>query len=163
VKDFLETLVISLKFILATSLLILLYGLVTQRAVDFRLLFNANFFVGASTIFVGIIVLFIPPRFSKLDKLTDHSTFVQRHAEAREQKQKKAYGFILLGILVIVISSLIQFAFIRLNLFDNTGAYSTMPDIIVTSTPASLHFSAILFMPKESLDICPATMMFPIF
>ena len=86
----------------------LVHGYVTQRGINLRNIFNANFFVGALIIAVGVIVLFMPARMGKLEKLNDHTTFVERHAEYREQKQDKAHGFIFLGILIIVFTGLIQ-------------------------------------------------------
>ena len=105
-----KTVVISLHFILATSLIMYVFGLVTKRGFDLATIYNANFFIGSFIIGVGIIVMFMPTRFVKFDKLTDHSTFAQRYAELREVKQEKAYGFIFLGILMIIITGLIQIA-----------------------------------------------------
>ena len=87
-----------------------LYGFITRKGLDLRNIFNANFFIGMLIICVGIVVLFAPARIFKKDKLYDHSTYVQRHVEHREQKQGKAYEFIFLGILVIINTGLIQLA-----------------------------------------------------
>ena len=109
-EKILKTLFISLQFILITSSAAALYGLITRRGFNLADIFNANFFVGMIIICVGLVVMFMPARFVKTDKLTDHTTFAQRYAELRDQKQEKAYEFIFLGILVIVVTGLIQLA-----------------------------------------------------
>ena len=109
-KALFKTFIISLQFILATSFLMVLHALIMRRGINLTLIFNANFFIGMLIISVGLVVMLLPARFLKLDKLMDHSTFIQRHVEFREQKQEKAYGFIFLGIMVIVNTGLIQMA-----------------------------------------------------
>ena len=107
-KSFFKTVVISLQSILLISFAMLVYGYVTRGEFNIGNIYNANFFIGALIIAVGLVVLFMPARIGKLDKLSDHTTFVERHVEHREQKQEKAHGFILLGILIIVFTGLIQ-------------------------------------------------------
>jgi len=70
--------------------------------------FTANFVVGAAIICLALVTMILPAGF-KLDKLTDHTTFAERYyLERHREKQKKAFGFLSLGLLVVVITGLVQ-------------------------------------------------------
>ena len=107
-KTLIKTTIISLQFILIVSFLILLYGLVTRRGFSLNNVFNANFFIGSVIILVGIIIMILPTRFFKFDKLSDHSTIIHRYVEHRELKREKASVYIFTGILMIMITGVIQ-------------------------------------------------------
>ena len=75
-----------------------------------RIIFNAGFLAGAIIICAALILMFIPTGLFTSDKLSDHSTFLERIMEKREQRRKKAYEFLFIGIIVIVITGLIELA-----------------------------------------------------
>lgn len=107
-KGFVKTLVDSLVLIFVVSVLAVVYGFVTNGALTFAYVFNANFLVGAVIICIGLVMLFLPAS-SRFDKLTDHTTFVERYYwERYRPRQKKAYRFLFLGILVILVAGIVQ-------------------------------------------------------
>ena len=106
-KAFLKTLVISLQFVVLTSVLSIGFGFLRHSVFTFLYVFNACFLVGAVIICVALIIMFMPAKL-KFGKLTDHTTFGQRYTELHAHKQEKAYGFLFLGITVIVLTGLIQ-------------------------------------------------------
>ncbi|MCL2006811.1 MAG: hypothetical protein FWG77_01875 [Treponema sp.] len=87
----------------------LLFFLFTGRQPILDMIFNANFFIGALVIMVGIFFLILPMRLLFMaNKLVDHTTFMQRFAEDREQKNAKAHYFVFVGIMAIIVPALIQ-------------------------------------------------------
>ena len=104
---FVKNIFFSLQIILVTSVLAIGYGAVRWHVLTFIYVFNANFIIGAFIIIIALVLL-IMPAMLKPDKLLDHSTYVERISELRRQKREKAYGFILLGIQIIIITGLIQ-------------------------------------------------------
>ena len=104
---FVKNIITSLQLILGTAVLAVCYGAIRWRVLTFMYVFNANFIVGAFIICIALVLLIIPALL-KPDKLLDHSTYVERISELRRQKREKAYGFILLGIQIIIITGLIQ-------------------------------------------------------
>ena len=109
IRTTVKTAVISLQLILATTVLSVVYGFIRRGTFTLVYVFNTNFFVGAIITTIGVIRIFLPD-FFKFDKLTDHTTLFQRYAEQREKKQEKAYEYLFLGMLVIVITGLVQLA-----------------------------------------------------
>ena len=103
----LKILVYALQFILATSVVMMIYGLAIKGSVSLDLIFNACFLVGAVIICVALVVMFMPSRIL-FDKLTDHTNFAERYREQRERKREKANEFLFLGVAVIIIAGLIQ-------------------------------------------------------
>jgi len=107
---FVKTLVLSLKFMAVASVLALGYGFLSRRTFTLAYVFNANFLLGAIIIAVAFLRMVLPAGF-KPDKLTDHTTFMERYYEDRHvPKQKKAYEYLFLGLLVIVVTGVIQLA-----------------------------------------------------
>ena len=106
-KGFLRVIAISLLLILITSAMAAAYGFISS-GFNLRFLYNANFLTGAVIICTALIGLAFPSGIQKPNKLTDHSTFTERHMEQREQKRKKAYGFLLIGIMMIVKTGIVQ-------------------------------------------------------
>ena len=100
----------SLLVILITSLAAIVYSLLREGGINLTILFNTNFAAGALLICTALTVMAIPARLLALDKLSDHRTFAERHMEQREQKRKKAYTYLFIGITVILIAGLIQLA-----------------------------------------------------
>ena len=107
-KAFIRIVIIALSLIFITSLVSLVYGHITSDGLNLRIMFNANFLVGAIIIGAAMALVFPLTRLFKFDQLTDHSTLTERHKEMREQKRKKGYEFLFIGILVIVITGLVQ-------------------------------------------------------
>jgi len=105
---FIRTVVIALLFILVTAAASICYGFISLGRLTFAFVFKWNFLVGAFFLAVGFIFLILPASF-KLDKLIDHTTIAERYyAERHMQKQKKAYGYFYLGLLIMFIAGFIQ-------------------------------------------------------
>ena len=116
---FTRTVVTSLGFILVTTVGAIVYGFISQKTFTLAYIFRANFLVGTFLLVVALIKFMLPAsfRFNKLtginldkettkkyDKLNDHTTFAERYyAEKHMDKQEKAYEFLILGLLVIII------------------------------------------------------------
>jgi hypothetical protein len=110
---YLKTVLIALQFILLTAVLSSVFSLVTQGRFSLDYVFTANFFIGAVIICIGLFMKFFPGmaffKNLKADKLTDHSTFNDRFIFGIYlPRQEKAYGIILLGLAVILITGLIE-------------------------------------------------------
>jgi hypothetical protein len=110
---YLKTILIALQFILLTAVLSAVFGLITQGRFTLDYVFTANFFIGAVIICVGLFLKFFPGlgffKNLKDDKLTDHSTFNERFIFGIYlPRQEKAYGIVLLGLAVIIITGLIE-------------------------------------------------------
>ena len=101
---------LSALCILGISAAAIVYGLASRGALTFAYVFNANFLAGSAIVAVGLVLLFWPGRV-KFDKLTDHTTLVQRHyIDRRLVRQKKAYPCIFLGLTIIILAGTIQLA-----------------------------------------------------
>jgi len=89
----------------------IIYGFAVGEGLTFAYAYNANFIIGAMLMGAGIVLLFLPISLShKRDKLTDHTTYVERTQDERALKQKKAYDLIYLGILNVINAGIIQVA-----------------------------------------------------
>ena len=97
---------ICLQFNLVITLGGLIYGAIVHRYFTVRYLFSANFLVGSIVILIGLIMLFVPVR--PKGKLIDHSTYADALLELREQKRKKAYDMMYLGMSIILIMAILQ-------------------------------------------------------
>ena len=107
--EFIKTVLISLQFVIVTSLLSVIYGFIRRGVFTLAYVFNTNFLVGAAIIFLGLLMMFLPASFKLFfDKLTDHTSFAERYAERHLEKQKKAYEFLFIGISVIIITGIVQ-------------------------------------------------------
>ena len=119
-KDFIKTVVIALQCIALTTVLSFIYGFIARGRLTFAYVFNWNFAVGTFFLCVALLLFFLPaalvhnkltgkiPGF-KPDNLTDHSTYMERNYAGKHlKKQAKAYEVLTLGLLVMVISSVIQ-------------------------------------------------------
>ena len=117
---FLKTALIALQFILVTALLSIVYGFIVRRHFTLAYIFHANFLVGTIILCVALLIFVLPaglihnrltgkiPGF-KPDKLTDHTTYMERrYAEKHMEKQEKAYEFLFLGLMIMIITGLLQ-------------------------------------------------------
>ena len=103
-----RTVVMALQFILVTSVAAVGYGFIRRGSLTPAYIFTANFVVGVVIISVSLLMMIIPASF-KFDKLTDHTTFTERYYVGRHmEKQKKAYGFLFLGLSIVLITGLVQ-------------------------------------------------------
>jgi len=112
---YLKTLIAASQFILLVALISTVFGFITQGRFTLDYIFTANFFIGAVIICVGLFMKFFPGmgffKNLKTDTLTDHSTFNERFIFGLYlPRQEKAYGIVLLGITVIIITGLIELA-----------------------------------------------------
>jgi len=110
---YLKTVLIALQFILLTSVLSTVFSLIRQGRFSLDYVFTANFFIGAVIICFGLFMKFFPGmaffKNLKTDKLIDHSTFNERFIFGIYlPRQEKAYGIVLLGSAVIIITGLIE-------------------------------------------------------
>ena len=105
-----KLLLISLLFIGAASVAGIIYGLVRHASFTLRYIFDANLTLGVAAVLSGLFYNFVPAALllPKKDTLLDHSTFVERSFKVRKQRQALATDILLSGVLVIVISGLIQ-------------------------------------------------------
>jgi hypothetical protein len=110
-KGFVKHIIVALLFVLGTAVIMIIFGLLTRRSVNFDLIFNACFFVGVLITGIALVIIFMPARLLLSDKLTDHSNIADRYRELRERKREKANEFLFLGITIIMISGLIQLIF----------------------------------------------------
>jgi len=106
-KGSVKTVVVSLWVILAVSVAAIGYGFVARRAFTLAYVFNANFVVGAAIICVALVVMVLPGGV-KFDKLTDHTTFVERRYEERQKRRGRAFGVLFLGLSMIAIAGVVQ-------------------------------------------------------
>jgi len=104
-----KILFISLFAILAATIIAIILGFILPSDDGFTLayIFPVNFLAGAILICIALITLILPASF-KPDKLTDSTTLMERQFDQRKEKQKKAYGFLFSGILVIVIAGVVE-------------------------------------------------------
>ena len=107
-KSFIKTLVISLQAIAVCAVLSIVYGFIVQEGFTLRFMFYACFMVGAIIICISLVLLFLSAFNFKMDELSDHTTLAGRYMEQKEQKRAKAFEFLFMGIMMIVITGLIQ-------------------------------------------------------
>lgn len=87
----------------------IVFGFIRHGLFTLIYTFAACLLLGVLFIFIGLLVKLMP-NFMKLDKLTDHTTFGERLADKHIEKQNKGYSFLFLGLLIVIISGLIQIA-----------------------------------------------------
>ena len=111
-EAFIKLFTASLTCIFIIAIGGVIYGLAIGEGLTLAYAYHANFVIGAILMAAGIVLLFLPISLShKKDKLTDHTTYVERTQDAREEKQKKAYDLIYLGILNVINAGTIQVVF----------------------------------------------------
>lgn len=106
----LKLVLISLVLIAVASIAGIIFGFVRDAAFTPRYIFDANLTLGVATVLAGLFYNFVPSALliPGKDKLLDHSTFVERSFKTRKRRQAMAIDILLTGVLVIVISGLIQ-------------------------------------------------------
>jgi len=102
-----KTAVTALLFMLAATVAAIIYGLVTRGMFTPVYIFNANFLTGAMIMCAALFRVLLPTRL-KPDKLLDYSTFNERFFQERNEKRKKAFEYLILGIFVTVFAGLVQ-------------------------------------------------------
>lgn len=98
----------SFQMIIAIGIVSIFTAFVRHGVFSFIYVFRANFGAGAVVFLAGLVTTLAPVRFSKDDKLIDHSTYVQRMLKAREEKRIKAFYMMYTGISIILITAFIQ-------------------------------------------------------
>ena len=106
-ERFLKTAVISLQFFLLSAIAAVIYGFFVRSTFTPVYIFDAGFLVGAGIMIIGLFMLLVPVllRFSKL---TDHTTYVERFMDARDERQAKAYDNLYLGMMIIAVTATVQ-------------------------------------------------------
>ncbi|MDR2569240.1 MAG: hypothetical protein LBD23_02940 [Oscillospiraceae bacterium] len=108
-KSYIKLIPVSLGFIIVIATLSIVYGFVAHRLFTLRYIFDANFLSAAILIVIGTILMFLQSSLKIKDrKLLDHSTFVERSFDSREEKQQKARLVLWLGIYCMIMTGLIQ-------------------------------------------------------
>lgn len=108
-KIYLLLIPISLGLIIAVAALSLFYGFLAHNMLTLRYIFPFNFIVAAALIAIGVALNFVPAAFlSKGSKFLDHSTFVGRSFETRENRQRNARAVLWMGIYSFLLTGLIQ-------------------------------------------------------
>jgi hypothetical protein len=117
---FLKTVVIALQFILVTAVLSIVYGFIAHRQFTLDYVFRANILVATIILGVALLLFMLPAALIhnkltgklygfKPDKLTDHSTYMERqYVDKHQEKQKKAYEFLFLGLSIMIITGVIE-------------------------------------------------------
>ena len=105
----LKTFIISLHLIVMAFLAGIVFGFIRHGLFTLIYTFVACLLLGVLFIFMGLLVRLLP-NFLKVDKLTDHTTFAERFSDKHIEKQKKGNEFLFLGLLIVIISGLIQIA-----------------------------------------------------
>ena len=105
-----KLILISLLVIGVATLGGIIFGLIRHSAFTLRYIFDANVALGVAAILGGLFYNFVPAALLMpgKDKLLDHSTYVERSFITRKRRQALAIDILLTGVLVIVISGLIQ-------------------------------------------------------
>ena len=108
-KRLMKLICLSFQFVAIVAVLSLVYAFFTRGAVTPAYVFSANFLAGAFIILTGLVVM-LTPTFLLMKKsgLLDHSTYGRRFMEEREKKRIRAYEFMYIGMLNIVITAIIQ-------------------------------------------------------
>ena len=99
---------LALLMLMATALGIV-YGFVTGRHFTFSYALTANFLVGSVVSLTGLVVWFGPMRFRN-QRLIDHTTYVSERHALREKKRRKGMEILLIGIVIILITALVELA-----------------------------------------------------
>ena len=84
-----------------------MFGWIRAGGFTLRYLFTANFLVGSIIILTGLVVYILPIR-PKLTKLIDHTNYAKTVLQKREEKRKKAYEMLYLGMCIILLPAVLQ-------------------------------------------------------
>jgi hypothetical protein len=100
---------ISLGLIVVIAALSLVYGFIVHRFFTLLYVFPANFISASVIIVVGVALNFLPGSFSsRANLLLDHSTFIEKSYDTRENRQRNARLVLWLGIYIFTLTGLIQ-------------------------------------------------------
>ena len=110
-KNFVRIVFHSLQTILLVTAIALFVGFVFHSGFNPAYVFLFNFLVGASIIFVGLVLLAIPTFLvGKKHRGIDHTNYTERFLEVRQTKRKKSNEIILFGTLNIFFTGAVQMA-----------------------------------------------------
>ena len=104
---------LSLLLITIVSVVRAAYGLIFRGGITYNYVLMASFWVGAFLIASGILLFITPAGLILLfrrNRLVDRTTYSERVVEERETRNVKAYEHIFVGIGMISITGMIQFA-----------------------------------------------------
>jgi len=107
-NGFLKILRTSAALVVATAAVSIIYAFFTHGRFWLGYIFTANLALGAIIIGAGL-VLFMKPTMLKKSKLVDHTTHTEKLIEAREQKNKRAYYFMYIGISNTLIAMVVEY------------------------------------------------------
>ena len=119
-EEFRKTVFIALQFILVTAVISVIYGFITLRRFTLDYIVTANIIVGTVVLCVALLLFTLPAGLIhdrltgkvtgfKWDKLTDHTTYIERrYAEKHLEKQRKAYEFLFLGLSIMIITGFLE-------------------------------------------------------
>ena len=88
----------------------IVYALITLGHFTLLYSFNASFVIGAFIILVGLVIIAVPMRLVKYsgNRFIDFDTFGPNTVQAKEEKRKKGFGIMYVGLGVIVIAGFLQ-------------------------------------------------------
>ena len=121
-----KTLLIALQAIVVIGVIAVIYGLIVHRRFTIEYIFTANIIVATIVLCVALLIFMLPAGliYNKLtgkligfkpDKLTDHSTYMERRVAGQHmEKQKKAYEYLFLGLAMMIITGVLEFVFFPL-------------------------------------------------
>jgi len=104
---------LSVLLITIVSALRAAYGLIFRGGITYNYVLMASFWVGAFLIASGILLFITPAGLALLfrrNRLVDSTTYGEKVVEERETRNVKAYEHIFIGIGMISITGMIQFA-----------------------------------------------------
>jgi len=121
-EEFRKTVFIALQSILVIAVISVIYGLIVHRRFTLEYVVTANIIVGTVILCVALLLFMLPAGLLhnrltgkltgfKWDKLTDHTTYMERrYAEKHLEKQQKAFEFLFLGLSIVIITGLLELA-----------------------------------------------------
>ena len=98
---------VSMIFIIAMSLIAIIFGYIRDGIFTLAHVFNANFAMGAFFLIAAILRMIIPV-WVKPGIMTDHTSIAEIYSDKRREKQGKAAVLLYLGLMVILFTGLIQ-------------------------------------------------------
>ena len=125
--EFRKTVLIALQAVILIAIISVVYGLIVHRRFTLEYVVFANVVVGTIVLGVALLIFMLPAGLIhnrltgkltgfKPDKLTDHSTYMERRiAEKHLEKQKKAYEYLILGLSIMIITGLLELLFLALS------------------------------------------------
>jgi len=119
-EEFRKTVIAALQSIVLTTVVSIIYGFIAHRRFTFEYVFIANIIVGTVVLCVALLMFMLPAGLIynrltgkltgfKWDKLTDHTTYMERrYVEKHQEKQRKAYEFLFLGLSIMIITGMLE-------------------------------------------------------